>query len=794
MEHNYNNVFELEMQKCLWRKMSMRKFIDPEIKKNKLFLASIGIEIFILLFLIIHIFLPINKFILDANDMFVFNENGIEQIEYTGELVFTDEVEKINIGVEGLELYSGAYDVTINYEVGPDIEHRYDDNIAEIKLYSEYLPTYIKMNSIKLNTQEDAKASMWIQDFTKAKDFLIQGYYNGEGTLTIKNIEIVENVIYRFTRILIFCFLAILWNSVIVFFCTKHMPLKQKYIILALIGIIAFTSILFLFDGVYWGDDIEFHLNRIAKLSEEIKNLNFPARIYTDMLNGYGYLSPVFYSDLFLYIPAILHLLCVPLHISYSVYAIIINVATCLISYYVFSKMTKSPKLGILGSFLYTNSAYRICNLFFRSAVGEYTAFTFLPLIVYGVWNLYKAKDEEQISIKKYLPLVLGITGIIQSHIITFMMTVFSLSVFFVINFKKIFRKNTILALIKSALLTVLVNLWFIYPLIVSYMDLEIYVKLSYNNMMEKYGIGVAQLLGMNFNLINFNEGGFWAMPITIGIPFTIAIIVFLICILHKTENKRNLKNNNTYIYCYIFFIISMIFMLISTVHFPWDSINKANYEIGKLLWIVQFPWRYIGFATLTLSFFTVYLVKLVRIIFNRTIAQKIALLTVSSCIIFGAIYLSNAIKNTDKPVYGGYELNNMEIGAAEYVLYEGFTPNLYSPKVKVSDSIEIYEISNEDKYYISCKNSSENLGFIDIPKLNYDNYQAKVLETNERLTIESGEEKTVMVIVPPDFEGKIMIEYVPPISWKFAEIISLFSIIILIDYCTSSKKKVKEQ
>ena len=71
-----------------------------------------------------------------------------------------------------------------------------------------------------------------------------------------------------------------------------------------------FSSLLCFADFLFYGHDLDFHIGRIAALSNSIQNGQFPQRIEQSMLNGYGYATPLFYGELFLYFPAILNSVC----------------------------------------------------------------------------------------------------------------------------------------------------------------------------------------------------------------------------------------------------------------------------------------------------------------------------------------------------------------------------------------------------------------------------------------------------------------------------------------------------
>ena len=113
-------------------------------------------------------------------------------------------------------------------------------------------------------------------------------------------------------------------------------------------------------------------------------------RLTTTTLNGYGYASPLCYCELFLLLPALLYNLWLPLRTCYQVYLFAVTLATCLIAYFSFAKITASRRLGLLGALLYTLSAYRLTCVYTRAAVGEFTAMAFSRSCCWSVRHLHQ--------------------------------------------------------------------------------------------------------------------------------------------------------------------------------------------------------------------------------------------------------------------------------------------------------------------------------------------------------------------------------------------------------------------
>ena len=117
------------------------------------------------------------------------------------------------------------------------------------------------------------------------------------------------------------------------------------------------------------------HLRRIAALADTLRAGYFPSRIYFSMNESTGYAMSVFYPDLFLYLPAFLYIVGIPLSYCYAVYVVTVNVVTAVISYYCLVRFLKGDKIpAAVMSFVYTLSVYRLTDIYIRDALGEYTA------------------------------------------------------------------------------------------------------------------------------------------------------------------------------------------------------------------------------------------------------------------------------------------------------------------------------------------------------------------------------------------------------------------------------------
>ena len=140
--------------------------------------------------------------------------------------------------------------------------------------------------------------------------------------------------------------------------------------------------------------------------------------------NGHGYAVGIFYGDAFLYFPAFLRLLGFSIQSAYKMFVALINLGTILCSYYAFRKMFSSKKSGLIGCIAYTLAPYRLMDLYTRASVGEYTAMMVLPLILCGFYMIFHY-SKEKFWWKASLLTAFGLTGLIQSHVLSGLMVGF---------------------------------------------------------------------------------------------------------------------------------------------------------------------------------------------------------------------------------------------------------------------------------------------------------------------------------------------------------------------------------
>lgn len=111
-----------------------------------------------------------------------------------------------------------------------------------------------------------------------------------------------------------------------------------------------------------------------------------------------------------------------------------------------------------MAAFLYTLSIYRLIDLYTRAALGEGMAMIFLPLVMWGMYELFLGNE------KKWYLAALGFTGVMQCHILSTELAVCFGGLFGLLYIGRLREKGRFRALLAAAGSTVLLNLGLMLP------------------------------------------------------------------------------------------------------------------------------------------------------------------------------------------------------------------------------------------------------------------------------------------------------------------------------------------
>lgn len=772
----------------MWRK--------SEILKNRKFQILLIFEIIIILLCFFGISRG-NKVVVDDSNSKITQFSGIYSNEKGGYYIDgTFDFKGRLFEASGFKLYPGVYKLVLYC-------HSQDDNLNSFgvitsqkkhkELLSNNVPIFKNENVCVqefyiINTVDSSDGLKVFVDYNGTKEFSISGFQ-----------IIYTNRIFSVLLFISILFFLLLNITVMVYVYLKKYDVnilhRIEWIGIPLIIIIA--SIPIMTDYQIIGADFIFHIQRIESLYESLKNGIFPVRIEGRWLYGHGYANSIFYSDLFLLFPAFLRFIGFPLGFSYNLYIFFINCITVLIAYFSFKGIFSSKKIGLFGSILYTLAPYRLYNIYNRSALGEYTAMSFLPLLIYGFYKLFTENVNSNNYKKYWIVLVMGFTGIIQSHVLSCEIVGFFVIILCIILVKNVLCIKIFTELLKTVVGTIILNISFLLPFFDLMFSDEYFFSLNSNSMIQKRGTLFAHFFytmqsagsSSHFHL----NGLVNTEPIGVGIAILISVLFFVFL-------KKDIKKHNylTYTAGKISFCIGMLALIMSSCYFPWDRLKNIHPILGKFASMIQFPTRLTFVTTICFVFVgCVVLDYIKRLKFSRNVfAQYFVVFVCGFSIIFSLFQISD-ILNTKRGgcrIYSPSAIGHSAILGAEYLpLNAGFNYCYHEPFV--SEGVEIYEFWKKelDSYTVLSVQDGLVESYIDLPMIYYKGYLACDIQSNSSFDVISSEDGHVRVLLPPSYYGTVRTYYSGMWYWHYAELVSLITLLIIIlKYVKNYLKRMK--
>ncbi len=676
-------------------------------------------------------------------------------------------------GVEGIftcgpyiTLPKGIYDITIYYESTGDGHKCYAESEDSV-----FFANAMNFDEASLDAVHTSK-TFRVKLNKQLEDFEVQTYYSGSGSLLIKGFTIYRGRINLIHAVFMqLC--ALLLVNLIVYFITiirSNKVSRQKLITgISLCGIVLLSSLPLLKDGFpRYTTDLNFILMRIEGLKDGLLSGDFPVRIQPNWLNGYGYATSVFYSDIFLYIPALLRMLGVSVQNAYFVYQLTLNILTCVISYHCFRGIFQKSTTALVGSAAYTLSTYRLMLLYYTTRGGMYTAYAFLPLILYGVYLIYY--DNHNYNYRSWLYTSLGMTALIHCHLLSAEMVFLSLALLIILSARHFFQKGSVIAMIKAVVVSLGLNIGFLIPML-DYMGDGFYVSSDswkkYYDYIQKNGTDLSGYLNIFRDTDSYHAPDFL---LVCGILLFLLLLLFL----PKQEStEKQCKFRTAGIYSAI---LSIILCFMSTKYFPWDFIEESFEILRMPINSIQYPHRFIEIALLTMTFT---LCCSLQIIHNE-MSQKWYSATILGLIIVLSINSSWMLSNilnlkTYTSVYDAVYLDTCNISTKEY-LPEGSDPKNFSFEAPNAEAgINVTEFTRKGTHLsLICQNNSGKDSLIELPLVFYNGYQATT-QDGHSLTLIPSENHTIFVIIPQDYSGEVNVAFHNPFSWTAAMLFSVF-------------------
>lgn len=748
-------------------------------------LELIAVAFSLFLFLI-----PVSNYTYDGEDFYAENGvylEGLFDVEESGYYIDTSIVsddEVVKIISPKTDLHLGTYDITLKY-----LTNEHNRYTCSSK-YNTF-PVITKRQDISLDIVEsknDGNLTISLDTPHKVDGYGVSFDYIGDGYLYVYGLEIHETLWWKW-RI----FFTVILSSIVLNICA-HIWQKEdrraRGIVILLAGLSIFSTLPFMGVAVFGGHDFGFHLGRIEALRVALESGQIPSRISSYWLGGKGYASSIFYCDLFLIVPAIMRMLHSSVQEALVFYILGINVATSVISYYCFTKITKTRIGSALATIIFVLSPYRLSCIYTRAAMGEYTGLVFVPLVFYGLHKIYNDESLEDNSFvsrfKRTLPLVFGVTGIISCHVLTGVIVAIFAIIIILKNWKKTFTKKVLLDFAFSGLVILLLNLWYIVPFIQIYKSGIRAGNADLNGRFRSNGAFIWQLISMfphsGFSM-SVEEGFFLNQNDEMSYACGAALIVLLAyTILRVIGCFPKRKENSVVKTADRFCIVAYISLFMTTIYFPWDFIKQSSNICLLVTQNIQFPYRFLGISIFFSSLLAALFVGLCKSKgddwnkYGNIFAFCIALLVLVST----SYYFTEMCRNTEwLYLVDGSEGASDGVMGGEYLpegVHTSLIESFKDPKMNYGEVLS----SRKEKgtTFVEVSNNTQQEATLKVPILYYVGYKARDVQAGTGMDIKAGEDGFLDVAIPAGYTGEVGIYYSEPIMWRVCELVSLITLL----------------
>ena len=685
---------------------------------------------------------------------------------YSGSYTFAEGESCTGTVYEHIPLGMGVYRVELSYESTEDA-----NAICNVRDNTVYTGGLLCNGEHIYRALEHTSYDFWLYESTEELSVTVD--YSGQGELTTGNLRIVE------TNLLWTRYLVILLALALIILGTMRPERGRNRSVIFGIGVIAFlASIPYLYDGLISGADLTYHLQRIEGVKDGLLTGQFPVRLEPRWVFDHGYANGIFYCNMLLYFPALLRMLGFTVTESYIFYCIVLNLATAAIAWYCFGKMFRDDMVGLVCSGLYTLSIFRIYKLLITGAVGEGSAFTFLPLVVYGIYLAFVSDVEEKEFRKSWLILGTGYAGLIQTHVLTCEITAVMTVLLCVLYLRKVFEFPRFRQLAQGALLALGLSLWYLVPFLDYYMTQDMKIQHASARTIQDRGLILPQLLHhfwISGRTTPLGDNGMqYSHPLGVGLILVAGVILFWLLLFLGDLGKEKSREKNFAVKAAG---LGCLALWMSTNYFPWDRIQNTSGIAATLVSSLQFPNRFLGWGTAFLVAVAGYVLKYFKE--NREMLYRMSLITIAVALSTSYLYLMDSEdQETDYYLYNEESMGFGYISGAEYLIYGTDSDKLSFAKPEAGEHIQITDYTKRGlKTTFFCQNDGEGQERITLSVLLYKGYEA-FGDSGERLEIADDGNHLLQVCVPGFYTGRITVRFAEPWYWRAAEVITLFTIV----------------
>ena len=324
---------------------------------------------------------------------------------------------------------------------------------------------------------------------------------------------------------------------------------------------------------------------RIFVMSQELKNHQFPVRLVADLGYGFGYPIFNFYAPLPYYLGSLFYIsgfdLLTSTNLMYLSAFLLAGV-----SMYFLAFRLNGRYAGIAAAVLYLYAPYHALNLYVRGAAGELYAYAFLPLYLLGIYLLIKRDDK--FSQKAVILIITGLSGIILSHNITALITLFFSLLILPLWFRE---RQSFFRYLYSMAGAIGLSSFFIIPAIWENGFTSVSQLSKGSNSYNLHFVYLSQLWDSAWGFAGSAPGLADGMSFKIGKWHVVLSTLAILNLLRLYLNKNFKAFQSVFYFSALFLLFISILMT--------QPVSSPLYRLLPGFDFIQYPWRFLNFILL---------------------------------------------------------------------------------------------------------------------------------------------------------------------------------------------------
>lgn len=516
--------------------------------------------------------------------------------------------------------------------------------------------------------------------------------------------------------------------------------------------------------SVYADDGIQ-HISRAFGTFEALKDGVLFGNIIPNFSNGFGYSWNLFYGSFTTIGIIIFKVISGSYIIGYKLFAFLCMLLSGIFMYKLVTDIADNKNVGVLAGSLYMMAPYHLTDLYVRNAIAEFASFMFIPLVFLGLYNIIKKEG-------KTWYLSIGAIGLVFTHNIATLYTAIFAILYVLINIKFLKDKEIWKYLAINALFIVMITSCFTIPMLEAKFTTN-YRVYEADAMATEESIVNEQLPIRRIFVTAEGDGGF---VFELG-PYIIIMLAFsyMTVRIMKPEFRKD----------YLFFLIAgFIALLMATKLFPWKL-------MPKFLYIIQFPWRCMEYASFFLSI--VCAINMGAVIKNYKFKDALIIVVIATVYVMalhGFVKYEEEILQIEDCALG--QVSGMQneciagMGKAEYLPEKAYENRFYiatrENKIYVLKGKAVIENENKEGLNMTARiKTFDEETEIELPYIYYPGYAVKA--DGISIKIFETENGFVGCKIPSEENVTLEVNYIGTNNMKISALISCLGILLLVIY-----------